>query len=117
MPEATGGTTCGSAGPRMRDVRQNLVAVAGLSLIAGIAIGLMIPRPGPPTPPAGGQNIPATVDPSSAGRKMFSPIVLGDDYVRGKHLELVASLERQCRATGKDCQLAKAARAAVSAQR
>ena len=92
----------------------NIVALAGACLVAGMAIGLKIPRPAQPAPTQAEQASPARPDPRSVGRNVYSPIVLKDEHVRRKHFEIVDMLERQCRATGENCQLARSARRAMS---
>jgi hypothetical protein len=99
-------------------LRLRTAAIAGTCLIAGIAIGFAIPRHAPNAPLTHGeQDNLAHADSQSNGRNVYSPVILGDQYVRRKHLELVDMLERQCRATGENCRLSIAARRAVSRPR
>ena len=99
----------------MRRLRLRTAAIAGACLIAGIAIGFVIPRHAPVAPLTHGeQDSLAHADPQSLGRNVYSPAILRDPYVRRKHLELVEILEHQCRTTGQNCQLSVAARRAVS---
>jgi hypothetical protein len=44
---------------------------------------------------------------------MFSPDIRNDEYVLGEQIKIVEMLERQCQTSGKDCQLATAAREAL----
>ena len=102
----------------MRLLRLRTAAIAAACLIAGIAIGFAIPRQAQVAPfTHGGQDGLAHADSRSIGRNVYSPAILGDPYVRRKHLELVDILERQCRTTGENCQLSVAARRAVSVPR
>ena len=99
----------------MRLLRLKTAAIAGACLIAGVAIGLVIPRHAQVAPfTHGEQDSLANANSQSIGRNVYSPIVLGDQYVHRKHLEIVDILEQQCRTTGENCQLSIAARRAVS---
>ena len=99
-------------------LRLRTAAIAGTCLIAGIVIGFVIPRHAQVAPfTHGEQGSLAHTDDQPNGRNVYSPVILGDQYVRRKHLELVDMLERQCRATGENCQLSIAARRAVSRPR
>jgi hypothetical protein len=102
----------------MRLRRLRTAAIAGASLIAGIAIGFVIPRHAGVAPFTHGEQASlAHANAPSTGRNVYSPIVLGDEYVRRKHLEIADMLERQCRTTGENCQFSIAARRAVSGPR
>jgi hypothetical protein len=102
----------------MRLLHLRTAAIAGACLIAGIAIGFVIPRHAQVAPFTHGiQDSLADANPRPIGRNVYSPVVLGDAYVRGKHFELVELLEHQCRTTGENCQLAIAARRAVNRPR
>jgi hypothetical protein len=102
----------------MRLLRLRTAAIAGACLIAGIAIGLVIPRHARVAPFTHGEQASlAHANSQSIGRNVYSPIILGDEYVRRKHLEIVDMLEHQCRTTGENCQLSIAARRAVSGPR
>jgi hypothetical protein len=95
--------------------RLRTAAIAVACLIAGIAIGFAIPRHAQVAPfTYGEQDSLADANSQSIGRNVYSPVILGDPYVRRKHLEVVDTLERQCRTTGENCQLSIAARRAVS---
>lgn len=89
--------------------------MAGACLIAGIAIGLAIPRQAQVAPSLHSEpGSLARATARSVGRNVYSPIVLNDEHVRRKHLEIVDMLERQCRTTGENCRIAVQARRAVS---
>lgn len=101
-----------------RPRRGRTAAIAASCLIAGVAIGFAVPRPGAIAPPGrSGADGVAGTGAVPGLRKVYSPVILADPYVRARHLEAVAILEQQCRATGKDCPLAAAARRAVSEQK
>ena len=95
--------------------RLKTAAVAGICLIAGIAIGLAIPRTAEVAPSSSGEtgrpDHPAS---RSTGRNVFSPDIRDDEYVRREQLKVVEMLEQQCRTAGKDCELARAAREALT---
>jgi hypothetical protein len=102
----------------MRLLRLRTTAIAGACLIAGIAIGFVIPHHAQVAPfTHGEQDSLAHANSQSIGRNVYSPVILGDEYVHRKHLEVVEILEHQCRTTGKNCQLSIAARPAVSRPR
>jgi hypothetical protein len=89
-------------------------AIAGACLMVGVALGFVIPRHAQVAPVAHGEQ--DTLDHAnsqSIRRNVYSPVILRDEYVRHKHLEIVDMLERQCRTTGENCQLSIAARRAV----
>lgn len=87
-------------------------------MIAGIAIGLAIPRGSRSVAsPHRERDGLARTGPTPIARNVYSPVILKDEFVRRKHLDIVDALERQCRATGENCQLAIAARRAVSEER
>ncbi|WP_126005637.1 hypothetical protein [Sphingomonas koreensis] len=90
------------------------IALAGVCIAIGIAIGLWLPR-GTDTPPLRPNAVPgsgkSTAGPN--GRGMFSPDISNDPFVRQEQLKVVEMLEQQCRSSGKDCALAKAAREAL----
>ena len=98
---------------RFRRLRMALIAAA--CLIAGVAIGLTIPRAAHRT--SSGSDETGRVDHTisrSPGRNMYSPNIRQDDYVRREQLRLVEMLERQCRVTRENCELAKASRDALT---
>ena len=98
---------------RFRRLRMALIAAA--CLIAGVAIGLTIPRAARTTSSGSGETdrLDRTIS-RSPGRNMYSPDIRNDEYVRQEQLKLVEMLERQCRATRENCELAKASRAALT---
>jgi hypothetical protein len=90
-----------------------MVAMAGVCLIVGVAIGFSIPRGGPAALPGPSKSDRlAPVSPQTAGRDIFSPEIRNDAHVRREQLKVVEMLEQQCRTTRKDCALATAARQA-----
>lgn len=96
---------------RLRYIRT--VALAGACVVIGIAIGLSMPRG---TGALLSPNAVLGSGGSSArpnGRGMYSPDIKNDAYVRQEQLKVVELLEQQCRSSGKDCALAKAAREAL----
>jgi hypothetical protein len=84
-------------------------------LIAGVAIGLMIPRAADMT---------SSVSDATGGldrissrlhyRNVYYPDIRHDGYVRQEQLRTVELLEQQCRLTRENCKLAKASRAALT---
>lgn len=90
------------------------IALAGICTAIGIAIGLSLPR-GTDTPSSTPNAVPASGKSTDQpnGRSMYSPDIRHDAYVRQEQRKVVEMLEQQCRATGKDCALAKAAREAL----
>lgn len=90
------------------------LALAGACIAIGIAIGLSLPRgidtpsPSPNAAPGSGES---TAGPN--GRGMYSPDIRNDPFVRQEQRKVVEVLEQQCRSSGKDCALAKAAREAL----
>lgn len=89
--------------------------LAGGCLIAGIAIGLTIPRSAPrplsrldETRRNDGAASPAI------RRNVYSPDIRNDAFVRQEQLRIVDMLEQQCRATRENCDVAKASRDALT---
>jgi hypothetical protein len=95
--------------------RLKTAAIAGACLIAGVAIGFAIPRATQITPSGSGK--PAGPDhaaPRSTGRNVFSPDIRNDEHVRREQLKVVEMLEQQCRSARQNCELAAAARQALT---
>ncbi|MEG3179515.1 hypothetical protein [Sphingomonas sp. LT1P40] len=99
----------------MRGTRRLTIAlIAATCLLAGVAIGLVIPRAAQITAASPDQT--GRVDGTtarSAGRNVYSPDIRHDSYVRQEQLKLVEMLERQCRIARENCDLAKASREAL----
>lgn len=97
---------------RLRYIRT--VALAGTCVVIGIAIGLSMPR-GTGTSLSSPNAVLGSGGSSARpnGRDMYSPDIKNDAYVRQEQLKVVELLEQQCRSSGKDCALAKAAREAL----
>ena len=93
--------------------RLRTAAIAGACLVIGIAIGFAIPRAAQ-VASSGGSGRPDPAAPRSAGRNVFSPDIRNDDHVRREQLKVVEMLERQCRTTRQNCELATAAREALT---
>jgi glyoxylate carboligase len=51
------------------------------------------------------------------GRRMYSPIIINDPYVRDQHRAIVEALEAQCRNQGQRCAEAKQARRWIDQQK
>jgi hypothetical protein len=99
----------------MRFRRLRMAVVAGACLIAGVAIGLAIPRAAHMT--SAGSDETRHVDRTTAGspgRNVFSPDIRNDEYVRREQLKVVEMLEQQCRVARENCELAKASREALT---
>lgn len=99
----------------MRLPRTSTVAIAVAFLIAGIAIGFVIPRPAQVAPlGSAGHDRPGHAPSQSVGRNVWSPDIRHDEYVLQEQRKLVEMLEQQCRTTRKGCELAGAARQALN---
>ena len=99
----------------MRFRRLRMAVIAGVCLIAGIAIGLTIPRAVDMT--SFGSDKIDRLDRTSSGslgRNVFSPDIRNGEYVRREQLKLVEMLEQQCRVARENCELAKASRDALT---
>ncbi len=84
-------------------------------MTAGIAIGLAIPRSAHMT--SSGSNPTSRLDrttPLSQFRKVYSPDIRHDPWVRQEQLKMVKVLEQQCRVAPEYCKLAKASREALT---
>ena len=83
-------------------------------MIAGVAIGLTIPRAVHRTSSESDKTVRHDRTTSrSPGRNVFSPDIRNDEYVRQEQLKVVEMLEQQCRAARENCELAKASRQAL----
>lgn len=103
--------------PVMMHPRRRLrtVIIAGTCLIAGIAIGLAVPRAAQLVLPGSGEvRRPDRTAAPPVGRSMFSPDIRNDEYVQQEQLKVVEMLERECAVTGRNCALARSARKALS---
>jgi hypothetical protein len=92
-----------------------MALIAGVCLIAGIAIGLAIPRSAHMT--LSGANATSCLDrttPLSQFRNVYSPDIRHDPWVRQEQLKMVKVLEQQCRVAPKYCKLAKDSREALT---
>lgn len=98
-----------------RDHRFRTPAIAGTFLIAGVAIGLAIPRTSSIVTPRSGEhdNLHRPVSRATA-RNVYSPDIRNDNYARQEQLKIVEMLERQCQSMEQNCQLAVAARRSVN---
>jgi hypothetical protein len=94
--------------------RLKTAAIAGTFLIAGVAIGLAIPRTAQVTSGSGATSRPDHAAPRSTGRNVFSPDIRNDEHVRREQLKVVEMLEQQCRTARQNCELAAAARQALT---
>lgn len=84
-------------------------------MVAGVAVGLVIPRAAHMTSPRSGEiGRPGRVTSPSSGRNVFSPSIRNDEYVRREQLKVVEMLEQQCRTARENCELAKASREALT---
>ena len=101
--------------PMMRFRRLRMALIAAACLIAGVAIGLTIPRAAHMT--SSGSDETGRLNRTttrSTGRNVYSPDIRHDAYFRREQLRLVEMLERQCRATRENCELAKVTREALT---
>ncbi|MDB5710577.1 MAG: hypothetical protein JWL96_2647 [Sphingomonas bacterium] len=99
----------------MRLSRTRAVAIAVAFFIAGIAIGFVIPRPAQFAPlSSAGHDRFGHATSQSTGRNVYSPDIRHDEYVLREQLKVVEMLEQQCRTTKKGCDLAGAARQALT---
>lgn len=95
--------------------RLRTAALAGACLVIGIAIGFAIPRAAQVTSSVtGGTGRVDHAAPRSAGRNVFSPDIRNDEHVRREQLKVVELLEQRCRTTRQNCELAEAARQALT---
>lgn len=91
------------------------VAITTAFFIAGIAIGFVIPRPAHVGPLGFAEHDRIGRATSQIpGRNIYSPDIRHDDYVLREQLKVVEMLEQHCRATQKGCDLARAARQAMT---
>ena len=99
----------------MMRLRLRTVAIAGACLIVGIAIGFAIPRAAQVASSSSSETdrLDYTAR-RSTGRNVFSPDIRNDEYVRREQLKVVEMLEQQCRTARKNCELAGAARKALT---
>jgi hypothetical protein len=100
----------------MRLPRTRIIAIALAFFIAGIAIGFVIPRPAQVAPlsAAGHDRLSHATTSQSTGRNFYSPTFRNDEYVLQEQLKIVEMLEQQCQTTRKGCELAGAARQALT---
>jgi hypothetical protein len=99
----------------MRFRRLGIALIAGACLIAGVAIGLTIPRAVHTT--LFGSDETGRLDHTasrSLGRNVFSPDIRNDEYVRQQQLKVVEMLEQRCRIARENCELARASREALT---
>jgi hypothetical protein len=98
-----------------RVYRLRMAVIGAACLIAGVAIGLTIPRAFDITSSGSDETSRLGRTTSrSPGRNVYSPDIRHDEYVRQKQLELAEMLEQHCRVTGENCELAKASREALA---
>ena len=99
----------------MRFSRTRIVVIAVALFIGGIAIGFVIPRPAQVAPlsPAGHDRLGDATSPST-GRNVYSPDIRHDAYVLREQRKVVEMLEQRCRRTNESCDLAGAARQALT---
>ena len=98
---------------RLRGLRMALIA--GGCLIAGLIVGMTIPRAARPAYSRLDDN--RRLDRSTSqlsGRNIFSPDFRHDEYVRREQLKIVEKLEQQCRVDRDRCELAKTSRKALT---
>jgi hypothetical protein len=98
---------------RIRPVHLAVLALA--LLLVRMGIGLAIPRA---AHLARSEDRRPTVDssaPASPGRDVYSADIRNDAHVRREQRKLVEMLERQCRTSRENCDVARAARAALEA--
>jgi hypothetical protein len=95
--------------------RLKIGLIGGACLIAGVAIGLTIPRAAHMTSSRSDETgrLDRSTSPSR-GRNVFSPDIRHDEYVRQEQLKIVEMLEEQCRVARENCELAKASRDALT---
>lgn len=96
--------------------RARTIFLAGLCMAIGVVIGVSLPKDSPPSVSpgsVGGSDYPPD---RTSVRNVFSPDIDNDEFVRRERLKMVETLEQHCRATGEDCQLAVAARQALTRQ-
>ena len=99
----------------MRLSRTRTVAIAVAIFVAGIAIGFVIPRPARVAPlSSAGQGHLGHATSGSTVRNVYSPDIRHDEYVLQEQTKVVEMLEQQCRTTRKGCELAGAARQALT---
>lgn len=95
--------------------RMGTVAVAGVCLVVGVAIGLAVPRAAQFVLAGSGEvRRPDRGGAPPVGRNMFSPDIRNDEFVQREQLKIVEMLERECATTGSNCALARSARRALT---
>jgi hypothetical protein len=94
----------------LRRLRTPLLAAA--CLIVGVAIGFAIPRSRPITAPPAGIIRPSAI--ALPGRDVFSPDIRHDAHFIREQRKLLAMLERQCRMTQENCDVARSLRDALT---
>lgn len=101
----------------MRDMKlaapewRRLLGAAALGAIIAFPAGLILSGRGSVQPDASeAKRSTAPSRPEQAARNPFSPIVLGDPYVKEQHRKAVEAIELSCRQTGQLCAEAEKAR-------
>lgn len=99
--------------PMTRFRRLGMPLVAGACLIAGVAVGLAIPRaPDKASSSSATRRLDRVTSPPKF-RDVYSPDIRHDPYVVREQLRIVEMLARQCRIDPKYCGLAKSSREAL----
>ena len=94
----------------MPTLRRMRLLVAALLAISVFAMALIVVGSAPRTAGTAAQSQTEGSQPSSAGRKIYSPTIFDDPYVRDQWEDSIQALEKACRDSGAYCDEARQAR-------